>query len=145
MDKPKTKSFITIVLQKMGWPVLWGTIACIAFYALIRNGIIESPTITRYFGTHPVQYLEAALFFIGVSAIFIKTLNVIGQFGTLSEIEIESRPEGGQQIEDAHAMVESLNRLPGYVRNSYLATRLSQALEYVARKRTQTSLRHGCG
>ncbi len=140
MDKPKNKSFITIILQNMGWPVLWGTLACIAFYMLIRNGVIESPLITRYFGTHPVQYVEAVLFFIGVSAIFMKTLNVVGQFGTLSEIEMEARPAGGQKSDDAVAMIASLVSLPGYVRKSYLATRLRQALEYVARKGTADGL-----
>lgn len=140
MTTNRKKSVTGIVLSNMGWPVFWGVLMTVGFYALMQTGVIESAVMKRYFSAHPVQYLETALFFVGVAAIFMKAMNVIGQFGTLSEIDVVSKPKGGQEVADAGGMLESLTKLPGYARNSYLARRLQQALEFVARKGTASGL-----
>jgi biopolymer transport protein ExbB/TolQ len=87
-----------------------------------------------------VQYFEATLFFVGAAAIFMKAMNVIGQFGTLGEIDVVVKPDGGQEVSDAGRMLDSLVKLPSYARNGYLVRRLQQALEYVTRKGTASGL-----
>ncbi len=118
----------------MGWPFAWGILLTVGFYGLLKSGIIDTPLTHRYFAAHPVQYLETALFFIGLAAITIKAKKILEQFGTLNEIEIVAKPDGGQPIQDVHGMLESLKRLPNYARQSYLGRRLEQALEFVDRK-----------
>lgn len=134
MSKPRQTSFVAVVLQTMGWPLFWGLGLCFGLYALHQFGIIKGQLFHRYCGSHPVQYVEVALFCIGVAAIAIKLLNVMGQFGTLNDIAMTPRPDGGQPPEHASTMLGTLQQLPSYMRNSYLAKRLQAALEFVHRK-----------
>lgn len=140
VSKPFKKSVTAIFFQNMGWPVFWGALLTVAFYSLLQSGIVQSPLMQRYFCNHWVQYGEAALFFIGASAICIKALNLIGQFGTLNDVDIVEAPAQGQDVTDARLMLDSLNQLPGYVRRSFLAQRLHDALAYVSRKGTASGL-----
>ncbi len=50
-------------------PLLWGAAATAGFYALIHLGVIQSELITRYFASHPVEYIIAGLFFFGLFTI----------------------------------------------------------------------------
>ena len=134
MSKPRQTSFVAVVLQTMGWPLVWGLGMCCGLYALYQSGIIQGQLFHRYCASHPVQYVEVALFCIGVAAIAIKLLNVIGQFGTLDDIAMTPRPAGGQAPQDAATMLKTLGELPSYMRRSYLAERLRAALEHVHRK-----------
>ena len=49
-------------------PIVWGVLACAAFYGLIYGGPLDVPVIHRYFTHHPVEYGEALLFSIGMAA-----------------------------------------------------------------------------
>ena len=140
MTRSNKKSVTAIFFQNMGWPVFWGASLTVAFYSLLQSGIVQSPLMNRYFCNHWVQYGEAGLFFIGLSAICIKALNLVSQFGTLNDVDIVAVPEQGQDVTDARVMLDSLNELPGYVRRSFLAQRLHDALAYVARKGTAQGL-----
>ena len=134
MSRTRRTSFVAVVLETMGWPVIWGLGICSLFYGLHFYGIFESALFDRYFATHPVQYVEMGLFCIGIAAITIKVLNVVGQFSTLDDIEMSPKPSGGQNVEDVSTMLGTLEQLPDYMRESYLARRLRQALEFVQRK-----------
>ncbi len=140
MSRPRRTSFVAIVLDTMGWPFLWGLGLCTLFYASYSYGIFESAFVHRYFATHPVQYIEVALFCIGIAAISLKMLNIVGQFGTLDDIEMSPKPAGGQNVEDTVTMLATINQLPGYMRNGYLAKRLKQALEFIQRKGSANGL-----
>ena len=134
MEKQKRKSAAIIVLQNIGWPLFWGLSLTAGFYALTQTGIIQNDLLDRYFSSHPVQYFETALFFIGVSALVLKVFNAVGQFGTMAQIEIVDRPAGGQSVDDASGMLSSLRQLPADVRQGVLARRLEEVLQFVARK-----------
>ncbi|HEY6565332.1 MAG TPA: hypothetical protein VIY86_12590, partial [Pirellulaceae bacterium] len=95
MAQPSDRSFSSVALRTMGWPVLLGTIAACGFYFLIHNKVIESPLVERYFAGHPVEYVEGGLFFIGLAALILKLLSVAGQLGGLGDIQLPQRPEGG--------------------------------------------------
>jgi biopolymer transport protein ExbB/TolQ len=134
------KSFSSVALETIGWPVLWGSLACGAFYLLIFNHIIETPLVTRYFASHPVLYVETALFCVGLAALLLKLTSVTSQLGSLSQIQLPPRPEGGQRIVESASMLHSLRELPSSIQRSYLARRLDDALEYVRRKGTSLGL-----
>ena len=46
--------------------------ATAAFYLLIGFGVIQNELVSRYFAGHPVEYIETALFFVGVMALLLK-------------------------------------------------------------------------
>ena len=94
MAKPQNKGFLSVIFDTLGWPLFCGMALCTGFFALIHYGIIDSPFVRRYFAGHPVEYVETAMFFVGISAIVGKMFNVIGQFGTVAQVEFTPRPAG---------------------------------------------------
>lgn len=134
MSRPVKKSFVGVVFDTLGWSLLWGLGLCLAFYALVHNGVVDSPFMRRYFAGHPVEYVLTGMFFVGLVAILMKATRVLGQFQVLSEVEFAPRPEAGQPITDASGMAGALEKLPNGVRESYFVRRLVSALDYVDRK-----------
>ncbi len=132
-EHPK-HNFIVIVWQSLGWPLLWGLGASTAFYALIHHGLIDSALLRRYCAGHPVEYAETGMFFVGLASLVITALGVLAQYGNLPRIRLAAAPQGGESAEVAPRLLESLSELPSNARRSYLAKRLHNALEYVARK-----------
>ncbi len=140
MTKANDRSFTAVALETVGWPVLFGVAACGGFYYVILNHVLESPLAVRYFAGHPVEYVETALFFIGLVALLLKLAGVSGQLGALSQIQLPPRPQGGQRISESSSMLQSLRELPSQVRHGFLARRLEGALEFVRRKGTALGL-----
>ena len=87
--------------------------------------------MVRYFASHPVEYTATGLFFIGLMALVMKSMEVIGQFGTLSTVEVAKPPSEGQSVDDVPPMLDAIAELPSHIRQSYLAGRLHDALLYV--------------
>ena len=50
-------------------PIVWGLLACAAFYGLIFGGPLDQPVMHRYFTHHPVEYGETLLFSVGMAAL----------------------------------------------------------------------------
>src|SRR5580698_7938927 len=42
-------------------PIVWGLLACAAFYGLVHGGPLGFPVVHRYFTHHPVEYGETLL------------------------------------------------------------------------------------
>ncbi len=134
MSKPNGKNTAMTILRGLGWPVLYGMAAWVGFYALLHQGIIRSPFIHRYFASHPVEYFEAALFFIGMAALVVKAVEIFRQYDALDRVSLESAPAGGQPVEDCGRLLESLTEQPAHTQNYYRVRRLRDALQYVYRK-----------
>ena len=134
MSNRESRNFFLVVLQSLGWPLIWGLAASVAFYGLIQFGLIDSEFVRRYFAGHPVEYVETALFFVGLAALILKTLDVIVQFSCLHRVELAGSSDTGEKTENASSMLEVLSQLPAYVRDSYLVRRLHDALDHVIRK-----------
>lgn len=94
---------------------------------------------SRYFNGHPVENVETYLFFIGLSALFIKGWDVfiqrraIGQgvFGSVAQ------PESPQQ---SAILLARLATFPKAQQNSYLIQRFRKALEHVQRNESAQNL-----
>jgi biopolymer transport protein ExbB/TolQ len=129
-ERRERNLFVTIA-GSLGWPLFWGMAAWIAFYLLIHQGWIRNEVLVRYVADHEIEYIETALFFIGMAALTIKLLAVLAQYMTLGRIQLPESEPGGQPVEDCPALRDSLDELAGGLRNSYLVRRLSKALDFV--------------
>jgi biopolymer transport protein ExbB/TolQ len=140
VSRPVKNSIVGVILDTLGWSLLWGLGLCAGFYALIHFNVIDSPFVRRYFAGHPVEYIETAMFFVGVVAILGKASGVLGQFGTMSRVEFASRPTERQEIAAAADMLAPLKELPARVRQCYFVCRLQSALNYVIQKESVADL-----
>ena len=66
------------IFGNLGWPLFWGMAAWVGFYALVHRGVIVSPFVNRYFAGHPVEYIEMAMFFVGMAALALQAFSVAG-------------------------------------------------------------------
>lgn len=121
-------------------PLLWGGLACLAFYAALSQGWIESELVTRYTARHEVEYVTVALFFIGLATLLVRLGNVAGQFASVHRELLEPVTPGGQPVEDADQLLNELAVLPEVVQRTYLVNRLREALNFVRRKDSADSL-----
>ena len=128
------RSLFLLLAGQLGWPLVWGMAAWVGFYTLVRQGVISRPLIDRYLAGHPVEYIEVAMFFVGLSALGIKLVDVMYQHATLSLVKISGSQEDAQRPEDCPRLLAELEQLPSRVANGYLARRLRDALTYVQRK-----------
>lgn len=115
-------------------PLLWGLVVCANFYALLFQGTIDSPLLWRYCAGHPVEYIEAAFFFVGLAILVIRFGDVSGQTRSLQDATLEPIPPGGQRPAECEPLLARLSELPYRLRKTYLVRRLRDALEFVRRK-----------
>jgi len=125
-------------------PLVWGGVACLAFYAIVsqgwiddalmNQGWIESPLVQRYFAGHIVEYVTTALFFVGTAALAMRLVGLAVQFSSLDRVMLEPVPAGGQRVADCGRLLEQLHRLPARRHDTYLLRRLRDALVFVRRK-----------
>jgi biopolymer transport protein ExbB/TolQ len=115
-------------------PVIWGSLACLAFYAAIVQGASQDSFLERYFASHEVEYITTALFFIGTAALVIKLVGLIIQFASLNHSLLAEAPTEGQPVQEIDTLLEQLDHAPATLQSSYLMRRLRETLEYVRRK-----------
>lgn len=132
MTKRKQRpGFVAVLLETLGWPLLWGSAGTVVFYFALHQKLIASPLLVRYTASHPVEYAETWLFFVALASILLKLVEVINQFSFTDEIKLPARPDGGQRVSQAAVMLQSLSELPRDVRRSYIGRRFMDALEFV--------------
>ena len=131
MSKPTTKSFTSIVVESLGWPLFWGLAATFGFYLLLAWGVIQSELVTRYFAGHPVEYLETGLFFVGVVALVLKATDLAFQFGAISKWKLPAVSRSQDVGAQAAELLEAVQRLPQQLQETYLGRRIANALRNV--------------
>lgn len=115
--------------------LLWGLLATLAFYGPLKAGLWHHPLVQRYFMGHWVEYVETALFCVGLAALVIKGLGVLAQTRALQDpLVFGGEPRSAQELLDA------LRALPEDRRSSLLANRLCEALSSVVRHGTADRL-----
>ena len=60
-------------------PLLWGGALAFCFFALIHGGVITDANIIRYLAGHWVEYVETAMFCVGLAALAIKGVDLARQ------------------------------------------------------------------
>lgn len=117
-------------------PILWGAALSFGFFGLVHMKVVTNPLVIRYLAGHWVEYVEVAMFFVGLAALVIKGAELRRQRRDVGEDWLEPIPEGGQNPADARSLADSLaeagdseERGP----SSYLVRRLREALDLVVR------------
>jgi len=136
VSKTNSKSFSSIVIESLGWPLFCGLAATFGFYLPLGWGIVQNNLIQPYFAGHPVEYIETALFFIGVAALLLKALDSAFQFSAIPETKLPAANASGDSHERTAELLGTLKKLPQRLRDTYLAQRLSNALRYVHQSET---------
>jgi hypothetical protein len=121
-------------------PVLWGLLATVGFYALVRSGTLARPGIVRYFDAHWTLNVETGAFFVALAALVIKGLDVAAQARLLRSPVLGEAPPGGQPISDVKLLLSRIAALPRSWQESYLVGRFRAALEYIDRKQSLEGL-----
>jgi biopolymer transport protein ExbB/TolQ len=116
-----------------GWPLLAGSALAAGFFALLYRGPLNLPILHRYFAGHPINMIETAFFFVGLSALAIKLLDVMGQKASLDSISLGTFTPH-EPASKASELLDKLAGLPARLRDGYLGRRLMDALESVERK-----------
>ena len=111
--------------------LFWGTLASIAFFAPIQTGHWKDEFVLRYFAGHWVEYLETALFFVGLAGLILKALDIGRQSSALEQVALGPRDEGPQSPAEAEGLLANLGRLPDIQQDDYLPRRLREALQSV--------------
>ncbi len=116
-------------------PIVWGLLACGAFYGLVFGGPLNFQVLHRYFTHHPVEYGETLLFSIGMAALLLRLADTIVQRANLirspwANLAIQNVPLN----EVCGNLQAALDRLPAHRQDEYYLGRLRRALEFVARQ-----------
>lgn len=129
-----------LAMALIRWPLLWGGLAALGFYALIHEGYLDGEFSRRYFNGHPVENAEVTLFFIGLAALVVKGIDLAAQFAGLDRVTLGEPPAHGQKIEEARPLLDRLRKSVGNWQENYLPRRLCEALEYIHRKGSADTL-----
>ncbi|HVX10393.1 MAG TPA: MotA/TolQ/ExbB proton channel family protein [Pirellulales bacterium] len=120
-----------ISLAIMRSSLLWGTLASIAFFAPIQTGHWHDEFVLRYFAGHWVEYLETAMFFVGLAGLILKAIDVGRQSSVLSQNMLPPRTGEAQAPSDAERLLAHLSQATPGQDDDYLPRRLREALQSV--------------
>ena len=119
--------------------IVWGSLASLAFFALIETGTLETDLFgkdffRRYFAGHWVEYVETIMFFVALAQIILKAGELTEQKTKLKKTIFDQTFPLGDAEAEARSMLTKLGELPEAEQKTYLPTRLRNALEGVCRK-----------
>jgi biopolymer transport protein ExbB/TolQ len=109
-------------------PLLWGAALACGCFGLIHGGIVTDPTVVRYLAGHWVEYVEVALFCVGISALAMKVGDLARQRSQPDDELLSAIPAGGQDPAEAADLATTFPEVDGY-----LPRRLREALDFVVR------------
>ena len=115
-------------------PIVWGLLACAAFYGLIFGGPLDQPVMHRYFTHHPVEYGETLLFSVGMAALLLRLFDTIAQKLALGKSPWKTIKPGQQPLAKlCQTLQVELDRQPAARQEEYYVGRLRAAVHYVMR------------
>jgi len=114
-------------------PIFWGLLASSGFYGLVHADLLSGRFVERYFVSHPVEYVTATMFFIGLAALAIKLVEIALQYRGLREPLLGPIPRDGQPVAESQSLIARLQGHTHRGENGYLVRRLQEALEYLRR------------
>jgi biopolymer transport protein ExbB/TolQ len=118
-----------ISTQLMRSPLLWGGAMSFAFFALIHGGVVTNTLVIRYLAGHWVEYVETAMFCVGIAFLALHAGTLIRQRRRVGEPLLEPVADGGVDPAEARSVVASI---PAEA-SGYLPRRLREALDFVVR------------
>ncbi len=94
----------------------------------------------RYFTGHPVEYMETILFFVALTALTIRWFDHHAQRAALGHSPLGPAVKSPHIVEQGHALMAKLDRLPERRRGEFYIARLRAALEHVLHRGSADSL-----
>ena len=141
LDDPSSAAISSSLLRS---PVLAGATAAGIFYAALS--LVVLPLVPAYqtsletlFCGHPLAYGTTILFWIGMAALAGKWLSVRAERDIL-KWQPEVGSAGASAVSDAEQLAQSLSRLPGKSRETWLAQRVQGIAKFVLGRRTAAGL-----
>jgi biopolymer transport protein ExbB/TolQ len=128
--------FAELVLRQ---PVVWGLAIGTNFFALLFQGAINSPLLSRYCAGHAIEMIELTVFFVGLSALALRFLNVVGQFPSLRGTLLTAAPAGGNTVADCDNLLAQLAERH-VLSETFIVRRLHDALDFVRRTNSADTL-----
>lgn len=130
-------------------PYIWGGLATLGFYWAIPRLPVHRELAERYFCAHPVEYVQTALFFVGLSILLRKLFGLRSQKLALNACaklteSVDARSLPASEVDGESAAVSRvpiilrawLSQLSAAVRRSAIGQRLSAICSY-ARQRPE--------
>ncbi len=114
--------------------VVWGVLACAAFYGLIYGGPLDLPVMHRYFTHHPVEFGETFLFFVGMSELVLRLHDIVVQRAAMRGAAL--RLTDGDDLpldEQCETILVDLDRQPVHRREDYYIGRMRDAVSHIRR------------
>lgn len=110
-------------------PLLWGGAMSFTFFALIHGGVITNALVIRYLAGHWVEYVETAMFCVGLAFLALHAENLVRQRRRVAEPLLEPAADGGVDPAEAAELAASI---PADAQG-FLPRRLREALDLVVR------------
>lgn len=129
---PARKSLFAL-LGQISWPAILGTAFSGVFFALVFQGPLNTRDMNRYFAGHPISMVETAFFFIGLTALGLKALEIWGENSLLDRVTLGPPEEEKLSPQQAAILLDRWGEMPANQRESYLGRRLREAIEAVQR------------
>ncbi|MEX0715846.1 MAG: MotA/TolQ/ExbB proton channel family protein [Planctomycetaceae bacterium] len=145
LAKPNTRT----VSQDSGWlggalssPILWGTALTVGFYALVPHMPVQRELLVRYFCGHPLEYVTAALFFLGLATLGRKLARQAAERSALASglLDAPALTEQTDPLHRAAVLDERLAAAPPRSRRTFFAARLADVCAYVRGRRSTAGL-----
>jgi len=129
----KLSSLSALLLRS---PLLWGGAMSFTFFALIHAGVITNALVIRYLAGHWVEYVETAMFCVGLAFLGLHVESLVRQRRRVGEPLLEPAADGGVDPAEATRLAASIPTAAV----GYLPRRLREALDLVVRTGTADDL-----
>lgn len=123
-------------------PFLWGAFATAAFYAAIPYLPVHRALVQRYFCGHPMEYLLAGLFFLGMAILLRKAVCTRAEVAALETgvLDDPSLTETDQLLGRAQRLERKAQALPAKLQHTVLLQRIRDACMHVRGRKSAAGL-----
>lgn len=140
MTVKKSSPFSRNLSNKLVWPMILGAAFTTVLYSVIHLGPLQGWSLLRYLIGHPVEYVEVAMFMVGVGALLLKGGQILGDFRGTAQVDLPEVPVGRMPITEAPNLLADLREMPAKLHNLLIHRRLTSVLEHVEAAETAAGL-----
>jgi biopolymer transport protein ExbB/TolQ len=116
-------------------PFIWGAVLSAGWYGFIVYGPVGIPELRALFAEHPLEYVSAGLFFVGIASLGLRSVDLIREGKIVRLVEFQLPGQGGLASGLCWASPEdlrkSLEQIPRTFRDTRLIGRFEEILRYL--------------
>jgi len=114
-----------------GSPYIWGGLLTYGFYQAIPHLPQHRELVERYFCGHPLEYVEAAMFFVGASVLIGKLIQLAVERRAVEELRIDTSRTGDADESAATTLERARDSLAPARRRTLIGRRLLDIRDYI--------------